>query len=223
MPDNLMLGLKPIDPTLYDGKPLALPIDDAFLMRLAHECARDVYPLDDILTLFKLDENYFEEYIRNHPIFMRYFAEAAQMWGAASNFKERSALKAGILFEEWLTECNVLLHDREQPLAAKVTLGQMLARISGVEKEKGAGVQAGERVIVNIDLSARGPAGPVIHIDKVAPTPPTIEGTVSFMPPPPPPMTGQTLPPGVNPTSVIPRNENNFTAGRTFAQDIEKK
>jgi len=153
-----------------------LPMDETLLNRLAHECARDLYPLSDILTSFKIDATYFEENVRNHPRFMLFYAEAHTLWNSGANFKERSAIKAGIVFEQWLGECDKLMHNPAEPLTAKAKIAELLARVSGIDKDKSAGVTAGERVVVNINLGA----GNQITIDKQAPV--TLEGHAVTVP-----------------------------------------
>lgn len=139
-----------------------LPISDALLLQLAHECARDLYPLDDILKLHGLTPEYFHNFIKNHPAFMRFYAEAHQIWNSSANAKERSALKAGILFEQWLEKANALMASNE-PLSSKVQLMQFLARVAGFDQGKDVKQSApGDRVVVNINLGA----GRTFTIDK---------------------------------------------------------
>lgn len=151
----------------------ALPITDAALSRLAHECARDIYPLEDILRHYKLDPVYFNTYVLNHPRFKLFYAEAHSIWNSSANAKERSALKSIVILDEWLQEAGSLLHKADEPLMAKVKLAELISRLAGLDGDKKQ-VAPGERVVVNINFGRAG--GGVKTIDKVAPT---LEGNVT--------------------------------------------
>ena len=151
----------------------ALPITDVMLSRLAHECARDIYPLGTILKSYNLDEAYFQAHIINHPRFMLFYAEAHSIWNSSANAKERSALKSVVILDEWLAEAGKLLHKADEPLAAKVKLAEFIARLGGLDGDKKQ-VAAGERVVVNINFANAG--GGVSTIDKIVPT---LEGNIT--------------------------------------------
>jgi len=150
--------------------PDPLQMNDADLSRLANELARDIYPLEEILRQYQIDPIFFRDYIMQHPRFRQFYVEAHAVWNAASNAQQRSALKAAVMFEEWLVESNRLYHDTNQPLSSKVELMKLLARVSGLDANdrKAAGVNPGERVVININLGAGGQRDPLV-IDKVAP------------------------------------------------------
>lgn len=195
-----------------------LPLDDTTLSRLAHEVARNMYPLDDVLKLYKIEPVVFNEMIKDHPRFMQYYAEAYTVWNSASNYRERVALKAGVMSDEFMQEANRLMHDPKEPMAPKVALFQMLNRISGIEKEKGTGVQAGERVVLNINFGA---SGPVVHFDKAVDAQ-VVEATTHFTPPT----------PVIAPSSLVTQagnathpadGEHNWSRGRVVAQDVPGK
>lgn len=158
--------------------PIPLQIDETMLSRLAHECARDMYPLETILQTFRIDPAYFQTHIVKHPRFMLFYAEAHALWNSSLNSKERSALKAAVVFEEWIGQANALLHKSDEPLMGKVKLAEFLARVAGIDKDKSSATAPGDRVVVNINLSAAG--GGTTTIDKAAPV--TLEGTASLVP-----------------------------------------
>lgn len=149
--------------------PTPLQMSDTDMSRMAHEMARDIYPLEDILRQYSIDPAFFRDHIMTHERFRIYYVEAHTLWNSASNAKERSALKASVLFEEWLAESNRLFHDQTQPLSAKNELMKLIARVAGLDQpdKQQAGVAPGDRVVVNINLSAAG--APTVVIDKVAP------------------------------------------------------
>lgn len=153
-----------IDPTSH------LLLDDARLSRLSHEIARNLYPLKVIVGLYGIDEDTFIARVKDHPRFMMYYAEAHAAWNADSNVQTRSAMKSGILFEQWLGEANRLLHDPAIGMAPKVDLAKFLATTAGIAKREG-NAQPGDRTMIIINLP-----GQTVSIDKIVPQQ-TIEGT----------------------------------------------
>lgn len=158
-----------------NAPPAALQATDLLLSRLAHELARDIYPLEDVLKQFNIDADYFNDHVIDHPRFKTLFLEALSVWRGATNAKERVGVKAALMVEEWMPEANRLFHDVQQPLSAKVEAMKLMAKLAGLGEAADKGVAAGERVVVNINLSAAG--APNIQIDKVAEAK-TIEGSV---------------------------------------------
>lgn len=159
---TVLTGPSPLAP------PVPLQMSDSDLSRIANEIARDIYPLDDVLRQFKIDAYFFRENILPHPRFRALYSEAYTAWHSANNSNERSVLKAGVLFEQWLEEANRLFHEQSQPLSSKVDMMKIVARVAGLDKDKvQQGVAPGDRVVVNINLSAAGRQEPIV-IDKTA-------------------------------------------------------
>ncbi len=158
----------PLSPSKPTSPFAPLQMNDADLSRLANEIARDIYPLEDVLRQFKLDPHYVREHILPHPRFRALYSEAYATWRSATNSNERSIVKAGVLFEQWLEEANRLYHDPAQTLSSKVDMMKLIARVAGLDKDKvQQGVAPGDRVVVNINLSAAGQRDPIV-IDKTA-------------------------------------------------------
>lgn len=162
-------------PASPSGMPTALPISDAMLSQLAHECAREIYPLADILRSYRLDPAYFQGHVVNHPRFMMYYSEAHALWNSSANTRERSALKAAVMFEQWLEQANTMFMNDKEPLSSRVSLMQYLGKVAKVvDDAKEAGATQGDRVVVNINLGA----GRNITIDKHIARDVTSEGQV---------------------------------------------
>lgn len=144
-------------------------MSDLDMSRLAQEIARDIYPLADILRQYQIEPIFFQEKILTNPRFKLLYVEAHTLWNSASNAQERSALKSAVLFEEWLAEANRLYHDTQQPMSSKVEMMKLLARVAKIDgsDKTQQGVAPGERVVVNINLSAAGQREPIV-IDKTA-------------------------------------------------------
>lgn len=149
-------------------------LDDVFITRVATEMAREMYSIPEILERFNLDTEVFRTRVRQHPAFERAYLDAKALWGSGSA-RERVAVKAGVLFEDWLNEANLLFHDRTQPLSSKVELLKQMAKVAGFEQsDKQSAIAPGDRVVVEINLGA-GMQAPnmqpvAVTIDKIAPT-----------------------------------------------------
>jgi hypothetical protein len=160
-----MTNARPVIPTLVRRRPSVDPChilltNDTLLSRLANELARDLYPHKQILACYNITEEQFAESISESPIFMAFYAEARSVWGATTNAPQRVALKAGILFEQWLDEADLILHDPNSPVADKVKLGSYLSRLAGFENVNpppakeggGSGGSGGTATHVTINL-----------------------------------------------------------------------
>lgn len=144
-----------------------LLMDETMLQRLANELARGLYEPEDVLRMYGLTDELFNERVKDNKTFMTFYAEAHAIWHASSNAKERVSAKAGVVFEQWLREANRLMHDPANPMAAKVELGKTLAKLANFEpvREADAGPGNGVHVTINLDHARIHPQ--TITIDKV--------------------------------------------------------
>ena len=144
-----------------------LLMDETMLQRLANELARGLYEPEDVLKMYGLTAELFNERVKDNHSFMTFYAEAHAIWHASSNSKERVSAKAGVIFEQWLREANRLMHDPANPMAAKVDLGKTLAKLANFEpvREADAGPSNGVHVTINLDHARIHPQ--TITIDKV--------------------------------------------------------
>jgi hypothetical protein len=129
--------------------------DDAKLSRLAMEFARDLIPAAQILGSYEISADDFNDKIKDNPVFMRFYAEHAAIWKAETSTALRFTMKAGAIAEDWLKEAHILLHDRSQPLTAKVDLAKKLMDVAGfseVHSPKGNGAGGGGQTTVVINL-----------------------------------------------------------------------
>ena len=135
-----------------DTKELVPLYSDVTLLRLARELAWDIYPLDTILQMNKVDANVWE-IIRNLPRFQSYLESELAAWHAATNAHERVKVKSAIMVEEWLPELNTRIHDPNESLNSKIEAGKLVARLAGMGLEKAAiSGDVGEKFSVTINL-----------------------------------------------------------------------
>ena len=135
-------------------KPSVL-MDDAATSRLAREMARDIFPLKDILTRFQLTEEQFES-VADSKFFQVRLAEEVQLWTASDplSIAKRIETKAATLVEDCLLEVYALIHDRNQPMAAKVEALKWAARMAGMGEAAGAKGNSDGQVRITINVGS---------------------------------------------------------------------
>lgn len=144
MPDE------PIAPTK------GLTLTDNILSRLARECARDLYPPAAIREQFKLTIDEWDD-ATNSAFFQTRLAEEVSQWNDPGNATVRISAKAATLIEESLPEIYALIHDRTQPMAAKVQALQAAARWANIGNDTGltADGNADRKVRITINIDGR--------------------------------------------------------------------
>ena len=138
-----------------------LRLKDPEISRLAREIARDIVPLDEILKRFGLMADDFDV-VANNNFFQQRLAEEIQLWNAsdALSASKRIETKAATLVEDCLLEAYTLIHDRSQPLAAKVEMLKWAARMAGLGENKSAGnAEGGVKITINV-------GGKALEFDK---------------------------------------------------------
>ena len=153
----------------------ALPLNTELLAsRLAREVARDLVPLDTILERNKISEDDYQRIIQ-HPLFAQRLQEELEIWSASTPMAivERIGAKAATMIEESLVEVYGLIHDKNQPMAAKIEALKWASRISGIGEREAANAPAlGERVRFNIYIGDK-----QVSFDKQVVNEKVIEGT----------------------------------------------
>ena len=89
---------------------------------MAREIARDIYPPREIRVRYKLTEEEFDR-ITTSTFFQTRLKEELDLWNAsdAKSIAVRIGTKAATMIEECLIEVYALVHDKSQPMAAKVS------------------------------------------------------------------------------------------------------
>jgi hypothetical protein len=141
------------------------------LVQIAREIAIDHWPLEEILSRFKVTEEQWEELAAN-PRFKLILEQEIVAWNTAVNTHERIKLKSGAILEDWLLEATARLHDKNEPLSAKASLAQTIGKFAGVGVSKEAAEGSGERFTVHINLGG----GEQIKLEKQVAPQKLIEG-----------------------------------------------
>jgi len=155
----------------------ALPINDVLISRLARDLARNLFPQKQIRESYKLSVDDLEK-IMDTPYFQTRFAEELELWSAADakSVLTRISAKSATLIEDSLIEAYKLVHDRTQPLAAKVELLKWAARMAGAGENPNVKQDDSERVRFNIFIDNK-----KVVFEK-EPLPPTvIEGSATLV------------------------------------------
>jgi len=142
--------------------------------RLAREVARDLIPLDMILERYKLDEEDYQRILRS-PIFAQRFQEELEIWNASNPqaIATRIGAKAATMIEESLEEVYALIHDKNQPMPAKIEALKWASRMAGIgEREAMGAVVPGSNVRFNIFIGDK-----KVSFEKDIPNEKTIEGS----------------------------------------------
>lgn len=132
-------------------------LNETIISKLAVEIARNIYPLPDIRDQFKLTIEEFDEAVKT-PFFQTRLAEEIAVWNSPANARTRVGHKAATMVELALPEIHALLHDRTQPMAAKVAALQMAARWAGIEQNpnvKTSEDAADRRVKITINIATK--------------------------------------------------------------------
>jgi len=154
-----------------------LPVTDAIISRIAREIARNLYPPATIRENYKLSQEEFDE-ILSTPFFKTRLEEECDIWNAsdATSITKRIAAKAATLVEECLIEVYSLVHDKTQPMAAKIEALKWASRMAGIEQNPNvkAGGELDNRVKITINIG-----NDRVSFDKERALPPkVIEGDV---------------------------------------------
>jgi hypothetical protein len=109
------------------------PDNEVLVSRIAREIARDLSPVDMIRDKFHLTEDEYNRVLTS-PIFKQRLEEELAVWNAsdALSIADRIKLKAGTMIEESLLEVYELIHDKSQPMVAKIRALEWASRMAGV-------------------------------------------------------------------------------------------
>jgi ribosomal protein L7/L12 len=156
-----------------ENNPVETPVNVELLAsRLAREVARDLVPIDQICERYKIDEDTYGRILR-HPLFQQRLQEEVDIWNASTPraITERISAKAATMIEESLIEVYELVHDKNQPMSAKIEALKWASKLAGVGEREAKDLLPGERVRFNIYIGDK-----KVSLEKeVVPT--TIEGS----------------------------------------------
>lgn len=149
-------------------------LPDAAVSRLAREIARDILPLEDILKTYNLTAEDYDQIV-DTKFFQVRLGEEIQLWNASDplSIAKRIETKAATMVEDCLLEVYALIHDRDQPMTAKVEALKWAARMAGMgEAARQTGSDGGVKITINV-------GGNSLEFDKEKKLPErVIDGTV---------------------------------------------
>lgn len=154
------------------NNPAETPVNVELLAsRLAREVARDLIPVGQICERYKIDDDTYERVIR-HPIFHTRLQEELDIWNASTPraITERISAKSATMIEESLIEVYELIHDKNQPMSAKIEALKWASKLAGVGEREAKDLLPGERIRFNIFIGDK-----KVSFEK-EPDPKVIEG-----------------------------------------------
>lgn len=150
-------------------------VTDLLISKLAREVARNLVPIDRVKQSYQLTQEQFDELV-DTPIFRQRLTEEQAIWSASDpmSIAHRIGAKSATMIEESLHELFVLVHDKSQPMTAKVEALKMASRWAGIGENPNVkgGVSDDSRVKITINIGSE-----KIEFDKERSLPsPVIEG-----------------------------------------------
>jgi hypothetical protein len=149
---------------------------EVLCFQLAREIARNIIPVDEIKERLHLSEEDYQRLIKT-PIFAIRLKEEVDTWSASTPkaTSERIETKLGTMIEESIPEIYALIHDKHQPMSAKIAALQWATNIAGFGKRDNGPAALGERVKFNIYIGDQ-----KVSFDKALEAP-VIEGTSTLV------------------------------------------
>jgi hypothetical protein len=141
---------------------------------LAREIAMDIFPIEQILELHRLDDEEWQR-IQANQKFRQMLADLTREWNATATTVERVKVKAASGLESTLEVYIRAITDDNIPLAQRVEAGKFLARLGELDGSKNTVGIGGSGVTINISTGGNRPP---VTID-VTSTPQQILGTLA--------------------------------------------
>lgn len=106
---------------------------ELLVSRIAREVARNLIPVDTICERYQLTSDDYHDLLQS-PIFQRRLEEELDVWSASTPLAiaERIKSKAGTMIEESLLEVYEMIHDKGQPMVAKIRALEWASRMAGI-------------------------------------------------------------------------------------------
>jgi len=116
---------------------------------LAREIAQDIFSVDQIVALHRLDDAEWLQ-IQQHPKFVAMLADMQREWNSAANTRERVRVKAQTGLETQLEVFIRDINDPGIPLSQRVDAGRFLARLGELDGQTQSNTAAGSGITINI-------------------------------------------------------------------------
>lgn len=137
----------------------AKPVPELAISRLARDVARNLVPLNEILQNSQISPDQYEAMV-SHPFFQSRLQEELNSWNG--DVRTRVAAKAATLIEDSLIEVYELIHDRSQPMPAKIEALKFAARLAAMDEGAVRTSTEDNRVTINISIGDK-----TLSFDKV--------------------------------------------------------
>jgi hypothetical protein len=108
------------------------------VVALARELAMDINEMDDILKMYQISEDEFEQ-LKADPAFQTVFDATLVEWQAATNTEKRVKVKAASSVENSLLNLHAAANDKNQPLNHRVLALQFISKMAGLAEPETKG------------------------------------------------------------------------------------
>lgn len=123
---------------------------------LAREIAMDIFPLEDIIALHKLEDEEWMK-IQSNARFQAMLRSMTLEWQSAANTRERVKIKAATGLESVLETYIREISDQSIPLAQRVEAGKFLAKLGELGPDANVLGAGGSSVVININSGHKPP------------------------------------------------------------------
>jgi len=123
---------------------------------LAREIAMDIFPIEQILELHRLEEPEWARIQANRK-FQQILGDMVREWNATATTRERVRVKAASGLESTLEVYIRAITDDNIPLAQRVEAGKFLARLGELDGNKDVMGVGGNGVTININTGHKPP------------------------------------------------------------------
>ncbi len=132
--------------------PATRDYDPNDLVRLAHELARNLRPLPDVLKDYGISEDEFRTQVDELPFFKRALEAAVIEWNSAGSTMDRLKLEAAVTLERGLIHLGAEMMRDDGDLGKQVEVAKLLANISGASSKGTEGAAGADKVSIVINL-----------------------------------------------------------------------
>jgi hypothetical protein len=119
--------------------------------KLAREIARNLIPIGRIQERYHITEDEYQRIVGSNFFRLR-LEEELELWNASTPkaIQERISAKSLTMIEESIPEVFELIHDKKQPMSAKIDALKWASSVAGLIKRDSGPADSSERVRFNI-------------------------------------------------------------------------
>lgn len=122
------------------------------LSKLAREIAMNLKETHVVLKDFKLTQVQYDFLEQNNDYYREALHTACREWHSPRSTTERLQVEAAAILEDSLIDLGARMRNKGEGLPGVIEAAKFFAKVAGAGEPKNAGLPAGERFSINIDL-----------------------------------------------------------------------